>query len=95
VLAVGQPYVKGASVTAVIEQLTLVSASASPPECDKSCSIPDACTAGSCGPQMIRYPGPQAPKVYIFKKRRRKNSRRLRGFRAAVTSLRIRSITPP
>jgi large subunit ribosomal protein L21 len=54
-----QPYVAGASVTAVIEQQTL------------------------------------APKVFIFKKRRRKNSRRLRGFRAAVTSLRIRSISVP
>lgn len=33
------------------------------------------------------------PKILVFKKRRRKNSRRLRGFRRQVTVLRIGTIT--
>ena len=36
-----------------------------------------------------------APKVYIFKMKRRKNSRRFRGFRASVTQLRIMKISVP
>lgn len=51
---VGQPFVAGSSVEAVVEQQT------------------------------------RAPKVFIYKKRRRKNSQRFKGFRAAVTSLRIK-----
>jgi len=37
----------------------------------------------------------RGPKVIIFRMRRRKNSRRLKGFRAAVTQLRIMSIVAP
>lgn len=36
-----------------------------------------------------------SPKVYIFKMRRRKNSRRFRGYRASVTQLRIMKISAP
>jgi large subunit ribosomal protein L21 len=37
----------------------------------------------------------RGPKVIIFRMRRRKNSRKLNGFRAAVTQLRIMSIVAP
>ena len=36
-----------------------------------------------------------SPKVYIFKMKRRKNSRRFRGYRASVTQLRIMKISVP
>jgi ribosomal protein L21 len=53
------------------------------------------CLVLLCMLWVVLFPATQAPKVYIFKMRRRKNSKRLRGFRASVTSLRIRAITAP